>query len=297
MAGDAQYSSITPSGIEINYYPPPDRHYEIRWDSKSERTAPAPRLSDIDAEFRTVPSVSEILDVLESKGLIWWGMQMGVEGVRTLIDRDIIAYVDSYTTEEIVALLTKHKLTVNHVRDKAGVRGSSVHDAFEIWATEGTLPDVGLFPEEEQGYVRGLVAFLHDVEPVPVQSEVMVASLEEGFAGRYDVRLEIGRKCEVVKKITPKRTHRAVLRPGTILADLKTSKYVYDKHHLQIEAYEGASIESGYGPSDHRGILHVTAEGRYEFVPSKANYVDFLAVKGAYEAMKRIKNYDRTKAD
>ena len=136
----------------------------------------------------------------------------------------------------------------------------------------------------------GLCKFLRDVNPEPVAAEVMVGSLEHGFAGRYDLRLRVPKECEVVFHRTPKRGPQyARLKPGVLLADLKTSKGVYATHHLQLAAYEGGSLECGYEPTVAQGILHVSAEGEYEFVRSKAVLADFLAIKGAYDAVRRLK--------
>src|SRR5690606_869501 len=89
--------------------------------------------------------------------------------------------------EQIIALLTKEKLTVNHVRDSASSRGIAVHDALEMWVSSGEIPDPEFFPAEQAGYVRGLVEFLKVAEPTPIASEVMVGSVKHGYAGRYDI--------------------------------------------------------------------------------------------------------------
>jgi len=194
------------------------------------------------------------------------------------------------TLESVMALMVQEKLTVNHARDKAGDRGKAVHDALEVWAKNGLMPDPMMFPFEQHGYVVGLCKFLRDVNPEPVAAEVMVGSLEHGFAGRYDLDLRVPKECEVVFHRTPKRGPQyARLKPGLIRTDLKSSKGVYPTHHMQLAAYEGAAIECGYEESVAQGVLHVSAEGEYEFVRSKAVLADFLAVKGAYDAVRRLK--------
>jgi hypothetical protein len=99
------------------------------------------------------------------------------------------------TTVESVAILVEEKLTVNHMRDKAGDRGVAVHDAFEELGEDGHLARPTHYPEEEQGYVSGLWSFLNDVCPEPLAAEVMVGSVEHGFAGRYDIRLRVPKEC------------------------------------------------------------------------------------------------------
>ena len=276
-------SSITPSGIEVAYGVEPKRFYLV--------------------DGQEVPSVTTVLGVLDKPGLPWWGMKVVVEGVLDLIKREILSgaagphlvYQADWgfapaTVETVVYYLTAEKLTVNHVRDKASSRGLAVHDAFETWATTGNRPDPTIFPEEERGYVEGLIAFLDDVNPEPLAAEVMVGSVEHGFAGRYDVRLRITKECQVVFHRTPKKGPQyATLKPGVILGDLKTSKGVYDSHSLQLEGYELASVECGYEPTVARGILHVGPEGTYELVRSKASAQDFLNVLAVFRSLEAMK--------
>lgn len=301
VAEPREFSNVTPSGVEVFYSPAPKRHYKVRKQLLLATDADQP-------EWVEVPSVTTILGVLDKPALSWWGMKVGIEGVLELHRRgalthgtvnghEVIAARDDVGAwvvagaEHIVSELTANKLTVNHVRDKAGDRGTAVHDAFELWADDGKLPDPSMFPDEQRGYVEGLVAFLKDVNPEPVGAEVMVGSVKHGFAGRYDVRLQIKKECQVVFHRTPvKGPQYATLKPGVILGDLKTSAGVYVSHHLQLAAYEGASVECGYEKTSAQGILHVSKEGNYEFVRSHGTLKHFLAIKSAYDALKAIKD-------
>ena len=286
----------TPAGIEVRYTSAPKRMYEVR---------PTTRWTV--GDWREVPSVTTVLGCLDKPALPWWGQRIGVEGVMELVRRDVLYahygdaepylgvrrgwYPEPATSDEVVALLTEHQLSTNHVRDKAGARGVAVHDAFETWATTGTRPDPSIFPEEERGYVVGLLAFLDDVNPEPLAAEVMVGSVQHGFAGRYDIRLRVPEECQVVFHRTPKKGPQyATLKPGVYLGDLKTSKGVYQESHgRQLEAYEAASVECGYEPTEARGILHVGADGTYEFVRSKCIFDDFLHVLAVWRDNQRIK--------
>jgi hypothetical protein len=306
--------NVTPSGIEVLYALEPKRHYKVRDVNACDVTHP----DHPNDGWVEVPSVTTVLDCLNKPGLPWWGMRMGVQGTLAMHNMGLLRSLDIETagqtqkvlcyegefgqwhaagTPEIEELLTKHRLTVNHVRDTAGDRGQSVHDAFEAWAATGVLPVQEIYPPEEQGYVLGLIEFLNATKLVPEASEVMVGSLEHGFAGRYDLRARVPEECQVVFHRTPKRGPQyATLKPGTGLIDLKTSKGIYETHAMQLEGYEIASVEDGYGPTDFRGILHVGPEGTYEFVRSWAVAEDFLAVLGthrAFEAMKLRKKGEK----
>lgn len=326
--------TVTPSGIPVYFQSEPKRLYRIAeaatWvaamgfdDLLGDAQAEEPVLNWLE-----VPSVTTVLDVLDKPALPWWGMKIGAEGVAILHNLGLVkstvmpggqqpvlvcpqvvkpgpsdkfkAYCDFNHwvvagMDQLVDVLNVQKLTVNHVRDKAGDRGQSVHDAFETWAQGGGLPDPEMYPPTEQGYILGLLAFLRDVpSAVPEASEVLVASAVHGFAGRYDVRFRTTEPHNVVVHFTPvKGPVYRQLNPGVFLGDLKTSKDVYPSHSRQLEGYEEASIESGYEPTDARGILHVTAEGQYKFKRSWATFDDFKAVLDLYNSDERMKLAER----
>jgi hypothetical protein len=282
----------TPSGIQIRYGVKPKRMYQIRKGPKG--------------RWKTVPSVTTVLDVLNKPGLPIWGQRVGIQGVLTLWNQEELRAAQSEQgmvlacaspegglvvadVPRVEALMKAAKLTTTYVRDAAGDRGQNVHDAFEAWAKEGTLPNPDLFPSHEQGYVAGLLAFVTESKAEPIASEVMVGSAKHGFAGRYDVRLRIPEPVELVVHHTPVRgAKREMFERGVHLSDLKTSKGVYLSHSLQLEAYEQASVECGYGPTDLRGVINVDAEGNYKYVRSTATFADYRAVLGVWKSFDRI---------
>jgi len=288
---------ITPSGVEVFYSWHPRRYYKLR-----QCKCVAGGLL-CDEQYAEVPSVTNVLNVLSKDALPWWGMKVGVEGMLELFNRKIIGVDGKFDTgnvierngvllnaEDIVSFLTAEKLTVNHVKDSAATRGVNVHSAFEKWAEDQSYrPIVDTYPETEQGYIRGLIAFLDDFtdrDVSHIEAEVMVGSIEHGFAGRYDLRLMLEYSTEMVTRVYPKRAaKRETIPAGKYLLDLKTSKHVYPTHALQLAAYEMASVECGYGPTDHRAVVHVTQDGRYELVQTHATEDDFLNVLAAHNTM------------
>ncbi len=292
------FSNLTPSGILVEYSPAPRRFYRVNGTE--------------------VPSVTSVLDCLEKGGLPWWGMKVGVQGVVELFEKGLLqTFVDwkdgdkekvclvgdaeaegglrhgwQATTESIVDLLKQEKLTVNHVRDKAGERGTNVHDALEQWAKSGGefFPTPAEFPEAERGYVEGLLAWIDDLQPKPVLWEVMVGS-ELGYAGRYDLVVEPDAPCEYVSKTYPKKDDKVEeLQPGRYMVDLKTSKGVYPTSNFrQLAAYEWASRECGYPNTDSQYILRVTSDGKYEFVRSTAVLADFVPVLNVWQSNQGLK--------
>lgn len=290
---------VTPSGIEIAYWSLKTAwHRKTRW--YEIRKGPKGR-------WREVPSVTTVLDVLDKPGLTWWGMRMGIEGMLTLFSAGMLQAAKTPSGASVLAcagpeglivaglpqaeaLMLAAKLDVNNVRDKAGDRGNSIHDAFELWAKEGILPEPDLFPPHERGYAYGLLKFIEESGAIAHYSEVQIGSHKHGFAGRYDIRIEYPQDVELVVHHTPVRgAKRAVLTAGLYLDDLKTSKDVYDKHFKQLEAYEEGSIECGYDPTDGRGVIHVDAEGNYKRVPSPAVFRDFKTTLDEWKSQQALK--------
>ena len=276
---------VTPSGIIVEYESQPKRLYRVNG-----------------AE---VPSVTTVLDVLNKGGLTVWGMRVGIQGVLSLFDAQALTTMfDWQKDHEVVAvpqgedavpadvpsveeLMKEHKLTTNDVKNSAADRGTNVHDALEQWAKTGHLPSPGDFPESEVGYVNGLVAFLEDARPEPVRTEVMVGSVEHGFAGRYDLELRLN-ETRTLRR-TPKRAYHDI-GPGTYLVDFKSSKGVYPSTHFrQLAAYEAARVECGYEPTDAQYVLNANGEGSYAFVKSTATLADFLAVLSVYNSDRSMK--------
>lgn len=265
-----------PSGLEVRYED--GKHlYFIR------------ESGDPPTDWRKVVSVSTILKCLDKPALPWWGMKVGVQGVLALQEKGALpSLADS---DDVVKLLTEHKLTVNHVRDRAGARGVTVHDALEAWCERGELPNPELWPVAQRGFVTGLLAFLEAVTLEPEATECIVASYEHEYAGRYDLRARLGEATvrTFAHKKDPAKDVFSTIPGGRYLLDLKTSSGVYLEHFLQLEGYEGAAVESGDEPTDVRAVLNVTEDGRYQFVLSPATHDDFLAVLECHNAVAALK--------
>lgn len=282
--GEHVHEQKTPNGWTISYRSEPTRYYEID-------------------RVKADCSVSEPLKVLDKPALPWWGQNVGVKAVLDL-------HRLGWTTEMLLqgkppememiewakllskGVLTENKLTVNHIRDEAGTRGQTVHDALSFWATTGHVPRPEEFPTWEQGYVIALIAFLHDVPTLtPIGTELMVGSKTHSFAGRYDLRATTDRAHKVVTKVYPKSPAKFTTVPdGEFLLDCKTASDVFPEHDLQLSAYEGASIESGYRPTDARIVLQLGADGRYQARRARSTLNDWLAAKLMWEIMRRVED-------
>lgn len=307
---DVTAKVVTPSGIEISYEASPRRHYKVRQQIKYDGgTEPT--------EWVEATSVTTVLDCIAKPGLTWWGMDVGIKAVLELWERGKINFTvtdfesiklaaqkgwesdnlwELATFENVRALVKQEKLDVDKVRDSAGDRGTSVHTALEAWIDHGTIPVPRFYPEEEQGYVEGVLAFINDVgiDPSKALSEVMVASYKHKFAGRYDLEAVLKNANLVTKLATPswpgprgKPEERTVFN-GRSRLDLKTSKDVYDTHQIQLEGYEIGAVESGYPKSKHRLVVVVTPDGRYFVKESTATAKTFLNTLALYRSLKEM---------
>jgi hypothetical protein len=217
----------------------------------------------------TVPSVTTItkLGAVDPFSIgAAWGFKLGAEGAVEVAADDLSA-LESY--ESLREVLKERGATPWSKRDKAGERGTNVHSAFEAIAQDGAIIDPDDYPETERGYVRGVLKWIEDYEPEFEAVEVIVGSRTHGFAGRYDLRARIGGELAIV--------------------DLKTSKGLYPAEHFpQIAAYELASVEIGYPPTDAQFVLRVSNAGNYWLHRSTATGEDFLAYLGAWRARQAV---------
>jgi hypothetical protein len=218
-----------------------------------------------------VPSVTQILKVLDKPGLSWWEMTVGIEAVCELAHGGMeVPFADPGV---VIELLKQRKLTVNHTLRKAGARGASIHKALERYANGERKLSLSDFPREDRGYVFALASGLLALRPVEfVGCEVVVGSAVYGYAGTYDLLIvdADGRRVRV---------------------DVKTSKRVYpEQHHAQLAAYEKAAVECGELPSDLQEVLRLAADGEYELSESVASFDDFISIKAAHDAVQRIKD-------
>ena len=296
--GDKPANVITPSGIEIRYTPPPNRGYDVRPQQDDTEGSTA------EFEWTRVPSCSEITKILDKPGLVHWGEQVGINLVQEIIrnewaDVDFVKMVTPsldprkpWWTGKHLQEIGKQKLLTNYyMKEAGGAKGNSVHRALEFWAMSGVKADPEIYPEGEQGYVIGLNAWIDESGFEPRASEVMVASYEHKYAGRFDLMGELPKTVKLVSHLTEKgtRTKKDTFEAGSYLPDLKTTAGVYEDQHLQIAGYLGACEESGYKTPDTGAILRVTHDGRYEFVLNRAQWMDFWFLRGLYDGIQRMK--------
>lgn len=290
-----------PNGVRVQYHWEPKRKYMLQ------------PVGARDEEWYEVPSVSKMADLLEKGGLSHWGQRIGIAAVQQLLHTGAVRLLQTpsapngvicvprdgqwvvASTEALVDLAKAFKIDIQNTKDTAADRGTSVHKAFELWGSEGLVPDPKIFPENEKGYVEALVKFINDCDGgLQIEhQEVVVASVKHGFAGRFDFRGKVTKEIKVCHRVTALRNeHYSTLQPGIVLGDVKTSKDVFLSQMRQLEGYEIASQEVGYEPADHRLILNFQQDGYYQCIPSFGTANSFLVVLALWrdeQEMKRRK--------
>lgn len=214
------------------------------------------------------PSVTTVIHATVAKPFgiaAWYGYGMGARASWAVAQDGLPEDYESFYAR------VKGVENPNSTLEKAGARGTAIHDALEQYAKTGRIPTPADFADEDQARVTGVVKWLDENRPVFIGSEVRTASLEFRYVGTLDafVKFEDGEHKGKLSRI-----------------DFKTSKRVYpDEHFCQIEAYEQAEVENGELASDFRGILHIPANGRCKLHISDYEFEDFLVLLAVYDRL------------
>lgn len=154
-------------------------------------------------------------------------------------------------------------------RDQAADRGTRAHVlALEALAAGRPVPDFDGIPEDERGYAQAVAGWWLDTEPLPVHSELVVADLDLGIAGRLDLVYLDGQE--------------------TVLGDLKTSGYLSGKFAAQAALYARCYRESGFGEIDRIEIVQAKPDGTYTQLRVECTEEDALAAVECYRASGRV---------
>jgi hypothetical protein len=261
----AEQTTTTPAGIEIRFedgLPGPD--------GKSKR-----RCYWVNGQ--KLPSVTTVLNVLDKPGLKFWGEKIGVAGAIALAKEGKLPL----NVPAALSAMQARDLRIFQSSDKAASRGTLAHEDLLAVVTGEKPADLDAVPRDQRGFLRGVAAFASQHRPEAIDTETMVASLVHGFSGRYDVRARL----------------RGI--DGVGLLDLKTTEELpryknlavrppYDENLLQVEGYDIASVESGYGKSDYRAIVRVDSKGEWDLTISWAEHDDFLAALRLYQRLREL---------
>lgn len=198
-----------------------------------------------------------------------WGAKMTREGIAALAAADPEDTGWLLSPDSIYDALRDNRLRHTDKRDGAATRGTNVHDVvLASLAKTGTVPDLPNLSEEERGYARGLLGWWLDRDPVGVESELVVADLVNGTAGRLDLICEIDGE----------RT----------LVDLKTGKALRTSAHVQAQGYAHMLEASGFEPVEAILLVLAREDGSWLECPCAASREDWLNAVAVYRAAKAI---------
>lgn len=273
---------LHPSGVEIRFFEEDKdakikRHYEIRDGVGMTQ----PRI-----DWHEVISVTTALKIIHKEELISWAQRIGAIGAIKLYNMQVlkpVRYEGHIVTgsqfkdrglvvvgeDEIKELLGRYSLDTTALRDAGGKRGHACHIALEQWSKTGQMPNPATYPITEQGYVQALVNFLEESGAESVRTEVVVGSIEDEWAGRFDNDLLFPKSVKLQTHYTPagRGDQSTWFEAGLYRVDLKTAKDAYVENGEQLEAYEKGAIECGLPETLQRCVIHASPESRYKFVP------------------------------
>ena len=170
--------------------------------------------------------------------------------------------------DDVLKWLEMEKVDSGAIFRQAGTTGTSVHQVFEMFGL-GTLSAADVLLSSDPRLVRLARWWLENVEETH-HAEIVTASHNLGYAGTVDW---VGRLKD---------------RPGVGIIDLKTSNYVLQKYHFQLDGYRESVMESGYGETQWQAVLHLPKEGNPRLVPNKAQPGAFRSQLEVYRHCKAI---------
>lgn len=228
-----------------------------------------------DSRLTGVSTIAKFLDS-NPEPLMHWAARLDRVGTAELAAAALDAGEDlDWLREErrISAALRDAEATWAHVRNRAAMRGTTVHERiFLALATGGQRPNLANLPTEERGYGQAAFAWWRDRQPDPIAAEQVTISHTLGAAGRFDLLAMVGTE--------------------TVLIDAKTREKprTYASDHVQLAGYEALNVECGIGRSDRRMVLVLLPDGTYEEFEGCGEAADF---NSAVLASKAGKNLER----
>lgn len=197
---------------------------------------------EIDGE--KVERVTQIIKTILAKGggFERWLQLDAVERFQRLIIENEKADWTTQTPSDIL------KWSKGGARDPLA-RGTAVHKAAETQDFE-----IAKYHPADQGYVTAVARFFQEEQPIIHEQELVVGSKELGYAGTLDAHGELGNHMVLLDW---KTANKAGTKP-------------YAEYHLQLSAYELASVEMGYEPTDRQLIVMLYPDGEYAKFTARA---------------------------
>lgn len=177
------------------------------------------------------------------------------------------------------------------VRDEAAQRGTNSHHLLLQVLTKGRAGLADL-PDAERPYGQAAFRWLRHAEPDVEMTECMVASVEHGFAGRFDLLATIdGARTLVDFKTVTKWSYSGARSsrsrwPGRRRSSPGKKRPPYEENLLQLDLYQQGLAESGYEPAERGLIVRLGPDGTFDETPVDLEPTRGLGVLAAYQAKK-----------
>lgn len=275
----AEHVDVTPKGIHICFedgLPDPDTG---KGKHRTYTCGKPPKVP-----MAKLTSVTTALGVIDKAALKYAAER---QTARALVDLartgDLPASADA-----ALSRLSKRQMRFFQVWDAKAERGNVTHDAIVKLMAGAPIPADRDFPLDQRDFVRGAAAFVADVRPKAIDTEKMVASLDYGFAGRFDFYGHLTNA--QAWGILPSDTCRVDFKTLEAFDYYKdgTRKAPYDENLAQLPAYELAAVESGYPAADHLVVVRIDGTGAYDLCPTWIGPDVFLKALALYRERKTI---------
>ena len=225
---------------ELDYPETSKARVFLEWKNNGKQ-GPRPRMKASLRDARKVgalPSVTNIISILEKPQLIAWKVEQGIIAALTMPDRERQAFGD-----DLDALAAKVAQDADETKNAAAKFGSAMHSAIENWIMSSEVPDdTTILPHFEK-----FVAWWNEnVEEIYWTEQCLVG---DGYAGRGDLKARI-------------KGH------GVAIVDFKTRKQdgrgkfaSYDEDGMQLAAYREADmfLDDTGPPAEHCISLYINS--------------------------------------
>lgn len=239
-----------PNGTPIYYRDKPDHSYWRDVNVSGAKVTGSGRLTGISTVVKPLAP--------DPSGLIRWNVAREREGIAALAAEGL-GCDDAWEMREALAwlrdadsigdALQQAGLRAQDALEEAGTRGTRTHrHAFEALAGGQAVPSFDGFLDEERGYAQAVAGWWFDTQPLPVHSELVVADLGLGLAGRLDLVYLDG-------------------AGRTVLADLKTGNTVMAPAAAQVALYARCYRLCEFGVVDRMEIIHARPDGSHRVIP------------------------------
>ena len=189
------------------------------------------RDNQITGQVAELYSVTTILKAI-GKPLTWWGYKLGILALReayVALEEENSDSLMLASDDELYETIKQRKvITPNVVRDKAGSRGTTIHDVVETYFVHNKLPDPATVDAELHPYIKAFVTWTQDFLSDSTDHRVVLVERPV-----YSLRHQYAGTCDLI-----------IFKDGVYyIVDIKTSKALYSDTLLQPIAYMHAAME------------------------------------------------------